>query len=159
MARLRRLFNVSKPVKPETLLGTWVAVNEVWTEKFLTGRRGPDHVEADENGIRRPDVPLKDTTGRPQTVVPGHPLEWVLTFRDVGGRLQAVSQTAWSPTGDISNVRFESNGDFTFEKDYAGDMMWVYRCRESDLRRLVCLFKNACGHGIEFRKPADPTPP
>jgi len=92
---------MSKPAKPEALLGTWVVVKEVWTEKFLTRRTGPDHVEADEGGIRRTDVPLKDTTGRPQTVVPSHPLEWVLTFCTVGGRVQAVSQTAWEPTGEV----------------------------------------------------------
>jgi hypothetical protein len=154
MVRMQRSFAAAKPAKPENLLGTWVAVKEVSTEKFLTGRIGADHVEADESGIRRGE-PGQSTVGRPRSILPGHPLDWKLTFRKGGERIQAVSETPWEPTGDTSDVTFDSGGDFIFEKDYGGDAMWVYRCRAADLRRIVCLFKNADGHGVEFRKVTD----
>lgn len=151
MTRMRVLFDAAEPAKPENLLGEWVAVKEVWTENFLTGRTGPDHIEADENGIRRRQSG-EYSVGRPRSVEPGHSLDWKLTFRAHGESIQAVSDVPWPPTGDVSNVRFAANGDFVFDKDYGGDSMWSYRCRAVDPQRIVCLLKEAEGHGVEFRK-------
>ena len=144
MARLRDSFRKAKRAQPSELVGTWVEITNVFTETFLTGRSGPDHVLFDIAGIRRDDQP-------------GHPLDWTLTFRT--GRaedLQVISDTAWVPTGDISSVNFDSNGDFTFEKQYGGDAQWIYRCRAANSNRLICLLRNhEGGHAVEFLRQAN----
>jgi hypothetical protein len=122
----------------------WVEITNVSTEAFLTGRPGPDHVLFDITGIRPGDQPRR----RP---------DWTLTFRMVrADELQVTSDTAWLPTGDVSAVTFDTNGDFTFKKDYGGDARWIYRCRAVNPKRLVCLLQNhADGHGVEFVRKAN----
>lgn len=154
MARLRSAFEQAKPANTRDLAGTWVAVKEIWTEKFLKGRAGPDRIETDENGIRA-STSGQLVVGRPRVKISGHPFEWKLTFRNVGGRLRAISDVPWEPTGDISDVNFNSGGEFTLAKDYGGDAGWVYRCRAVDSRRLLCLLKGREGHGVEFRRVDD----
>ena len=136
---LREAFRKAKRARPTQLVGVWVEITNVSTEAFLTGRPGPDHVLFDITGIRPGDPP-------------GRPLDWTLTFRIVrADELQVTSATAWLPTGDTSSVTFDSNGDFTFKKDYGGDAHWIYRCRAVNTKRLVCLLQNhADGHGVEF---------
>jgi hypothetical protein len=99
-------------------------------------------VEFDPEGLRRKDV--------------GNRLEWTLSFeRAADGKLHARSDTAWVPTGDISPVVFNAEGDILFEKEYGGDGAWIYRCRVSNSVQLVCLLKDhEDGHGLEFRKVA-----
>lgn len=140
MVEMQERFAAAKPARRADLVGTWVAVKEVWTEKFLTGRTGPDHVASDENGIRRPNAPLKSTIGRPQTAVPGRPLEWRLTFRRHEDGMEAESEVPWVPTGDVAQVAFGPNGDFRFEKQYGGDGRWIYRCRAVDPKNGSCVF-------------------
>lgn len=135
MLQVRALFRAAKPLKPAQLFGTWVKVKEVWTLQALTGHSGPDHV----TGMRRPDLA-------------GAPVDWKLTFRRSAGHIRAASQTAWQPSGDAFNVKFEANGDFIFEKQTGGDSNYVLRCRVSDSHDLVCLDTHTNGHGIEFRK-------
>ena len=154
MARLRSAFDQAKPANTQDLAGTWVAVKEIWTEKFLKGRAGPDRIETDENGIRAA-TSGQSAVGRPGVTISGHPFEWKLTFRNVGGRLRAISDVPWKPTGDISDVSFNTGGEFTLAKDYGGDAAWVYRCHAADSRRLVCLLKAREGHGVEFRRVDD----
>jgi hypothetical protein len=144
MARLVDSFRNAKRAEPSELPGTWVEITNVFTETFLTGRSGPDRVRFDVAGIRRDDQP-------------GHPFDWTLTFRT--GRaddLQVTSDTAWIPTGDISPVNFDLNGDFTFEKQYGGDARWIYRCRAANSRRLICVLRNhEDGHAVEVLRQAD----
>lgn len=87
-----------------------------------------------------------------RTDVAGDPIDWKLTFRRSAGHIREVSHTAWQPTGDASDVQFEANGDFVFEKQTGGDSNYVFHCRATDSRDLVCLDAHTDGHGIEFRK-------
>jgi len=135
MDQLRGLFTAGKPAKTGQLLGTWAKVREIWTEQALTGRNGPDHVF---------DIRRMNKTG--------HSTDWSLTFHDSGGKLQATSYTAWKPTGDSSYVKFESGGDFVFEKQMGGDSNYIFRCRAINESELVCLDARSHGHAIEFRK-------
>ena len=89
--------------------------------------------EAFLTGRPGPDHVLFDITGIRPGDPPGRPLDWTLTFRIVRAD------------------EFDSNGDFTFKKDYGGDAHWIYRCRAVNPKRLVCLLQNhADGHGVEF---------
>lgn len=135
MLQVRALFRAAKPLKPAQLLGTWVKVKEVWTLQALTGHSGPDHV----TGMRRPDLA-------------GDPVDWKLTFRGSAGHIHVLSDTAWQPTGNASDVKFKANGDLVFEKQTGGDANYLLRCRASDSHNLVCLDTHTNGHGIEFRK-------
>ena len=151
MARLRRQFAVSGSAEEENLLGRWIAVKEIWTEDFLTGKTGPDHVESDKNGLRRTSSSLS-VLGRPRTNVAGNPLEWTLTFQNKANHLQATSEVPWEPTGDTSNVKFSKSGDFTFSKDYGGDALWTYHCRAATSSELICVLDGGKGHGVVFVK-------
>lgn len=141
MTRLRELFQRADSPREVDVLGSWVLIRHVLTEKFITGRDGPDHVLFDVDGVRR-------------EAQAGKELEWILVFsRGGAGKLQVKSDTVWVPTGDISAVDFNSEGDLTFEKQYGGDSDWIYRCRASNAGHLVCLLRgHESGHGVEFRK-------
>ena len=145
--QLRQMFERSRNPSENELLGQWVLIRHVMTERFLTGRSGPDHVLFEANGIRR-------------TNQSGSPLEWIVTFeRRTDGKLRVRSDTAWVPRGDVANLDFDSPGEFRFEKDYAGDSAWVYRCREATNRQLLCLLSgHETGHGIVFLKMTPPNP-
>jgi hypothetical protein len=151
MAKLRSQFATASSADEQDLLGRWVAVKEVWTKEFLTGKTGADHVESDDNGLRRTAI-SQSVIGRPKANVAGHPLEWTLTFHNKASHLQATSEVPWPPSGDTSNVTFTRSGDFTFKKDYGGDADWVYRCRAASSRELVCVLDDGKGHGVVFRK-------
>jgi hypothetical protein len=154
MAQLRSQFAAASSASQQNLLGRWVAVREIWTEEFLTGKTGADHVESDQNGLRR-TANSQSVVGRPRSNVAGHPLEWTLTFHNRDSHLQATSEVPWQPSGDISNIKFSENGDFTFTKDYGGDAEWVYRCRAASLSELICVLDGGKGHGVVFRKMQD----
>src|SRR5262245_56072884 len=94
MADLRRLFDKASVPQAASLVGRWVMIRSVATEKFLRGRLGPDLILFDTQGIRSGGKP----TG---------PLEWVLT-------LHGTPLTATEP--DISSVRFNSARELTFAK-------------------------------------------
>jgi hypothetical protein len=126
-------------VQPSELLGKWVEITNVSTEMFVTGRSGPDHGLFDVAGIRRDDHQ-------------DNPLDWTLAFRTTRAEdLQVISDHGLVPTGDISSVKFDANGDFTFEKQYGGDSQWIYRCRAASSKRLVCLLRNhESGRSVEL---------
>jgi hypothetical protein len=126
------------------LPGEWVLVRHLSTERFLTGRSGPDRVLFDPAGIRR------TVTSR----------EWTATFACSDEKCHVKSDTVWEPTGDVSPVDFSSDGDAIFEKQYGGDARWIYHCRASNATELLCLLRgHENGHGVVFRKaeksPAD----
>jgi hypothetical protein len=142
MSHLRRAFQQARRVRREELLsGRWVEITNVMTERFVNGHAGPDHVQFDVRGIRRADVP-------------GHPLDWTMTFRVTrSGALQVAFETAWDGGGDVAPVRVASNGEVTFEKEYGGEGRWIYRCRAASATHLVCLLRgHKSGHGMEFLK-------
>jgi hypothetical protein len=141
MSRLRESFQRAGSPSERDLPGRWVLIRTVATERFTTGRNGPDHVVFDPEGIRR------ETRGEKR-------LEWTLSFeRSDSGKLQVRSDTVWVPTGDFSPVDFSTEGDLLFEKQYGADSRWIYRCRASNTRQLVCLLKDhESGHGVQFRK-------
>lgn len=143
IGRMHGLFSTAKPAKAAQLLGTWVKVSEIWTERDLTGGTGPDHVY-----------------GRRRTNIPGSPVDWKVTFQKSAGHVEATSDTVWQPSGDSSDVKFESNGDFIFQKQTGGDSNYVFRCRMAAGDELVCLDIHVQGHGIEFRRVRnEPTKP
>lgn len=121
-------------------------IRHVMTQKFLNGHAGRDHEMFDFDGIRRDKSP-------------GNPPDWTMAISTTkSGRLQVKSHTVWTPTGDVSSVSFNSDGDMLFKKDYGGDSTWIYRCRAPGPASLVCVLKDhESGHGLEFRKaPASP---
>lgn len=114
MGQLRAAFELAAPPRPKDLLGDWVLVKHVLTERFLTGRDGPDHVLFDPVRIRREG--RNGTRG-----------EWTVTFACRGDeKCHATSGTVWEPTGDVSPVEFSTDGDALFEKAYRGDSRWIY---------------------------------
>jgi hypothetical protein len=142
MSHVRRAFQQARRVRREELLGgRWVEIANVATERFISGRSGPDHVQFDVRGIRRADVP-------------GNPLDWTMTFRVTrSGALQVACETAWDGLRDVAPVRVASNGEVTFEKENGGEGRWIYRCRATSATHLVCLLRDhENGHGLEFVK-------
>ena len=134
IAELRRVFEKASVPQAASLRGTWVMIRHISTEKFIRGRTGPDHILFNIRGIRSGGEP----TGS---------LEWTLTLR--GTPVTAGER-------DISSVSFNSAGELAFAKDYAGDSLWLYRCRSVNAQRLICLMKGAeDGHGVEFLKTND----
>lgn len=134
ITELRRIFEQATMPRGDALVGRWVMIRHVMTERFIRGRNGPDHIIFDIQGIRSGGGPT-------------NPLEWVLTLR--GMPLVARER-------DISSVGFNSAGELIFAKDYAGDSLWFYRCRLVNTQRLVCLMKDhEDGHGVEFFRSAD----
>src|SRR5947209_13788431 len=95
----------SKPCRATGSLGR---DSHVQIEPALNGKPGNSHVLFDPRGIRRPDVP-------------GNPTDWQLTFQKHHPRMQVISDTAWEPTGDHADVRFDSNGDLLFSKAFGAD--------------------------------------
>jgi hypothetical protein len=137
-AALYRSFQEAQPAREDDLLGVWVETANIATQKFLTGRSGKEHVSFAPEGIRRRDVQ-------------GNPYDWKLTFHRSEGLLQATSDTAWEPTGDVSQVQFDSKGDLLFHKEFGGEGDYSYRCRAEDPNTLVCLLRRGAA-GLEFRK-------
>jgi len=124
MADMRAYFERSAGINTK-LSGEWVMIRNVMTQKSIDGRAGTDHVLDDPEGIRTRDS--------------NHSLEWVLSFD--------------KPGNDISHMIITRNGELTFEKDYAGDAAWRYRCRLADKDHIVCLLSgHESGHGVVFRK-------
>jgi len=116
-------------------------IRHIMTAKFLKQPNGRDHQTFDLQGIRRDKSP-------------GTPLEWTMTISAAkNGKLHLTSRTQWAPSGDVSPVTFNSEGEMLFTKDYGNDSKWVYRCRAWSPTRLVCLLQDhESGHGLEFNK-------
>ena len=135
MNQLQEFFKKAGQPNITDVKGSWMLTAYIETEKFITGEDGPDHILFDLNGIKGKD-------------------KWTLIFNsDVNGKIQATSNVGWIPTGDVSPVNFNSNGDMIFEKDYGGDGAWIFRCRDIDSIHLVCLLQgNENGHAMEFSK-------
>ena len=132
-------FAAAPPTSEEKVLGAWILVLNVNTEKFLTGRTGPDNVLEDPRGVR--DLKL------------GGRAYWeVVIDRRSDGAPQVRSRTTWMPD-DISPITRGQDGDLRFTKDYGGDTGYLYRCRAVVSDRLVCLIDRAnSGHGVVFSR-------
>lgn len=130
-ARFRRAHRPTRAV----IVGRWIMVKGIMLEKRSDGE------------------PIERLFGARREDLSGHPLEWVVdVWHDPRIGYQARHQNPWTPTGDISIVRFRRT-DITFEKEDGSDMPMLYRCRAVGTRRLVCL--NADGpawDGREFSK-------
>jgi hypothetical protein len=147
MAQLRDRFQKAAAVTPKELIGRWVVIRNITTQKFINGREGPDHVEFESDGVRS-RTERKDVPQSPQ----GEPLEWVSTFRMVpSGQVEVTSDASWLPTENKSPVTINANKEAVFTKAYGGDSAWIYRCRLAGPRNLLCLLRgHEDGHGIEF---------
>ena len=154
MSRLGAVFAAARPAKRAELNGNWVLVNWVTTQQFITGQNGPDHVLANEEGIRNSDAARQEK--HPFSFHDPQQFYWRLMFRHVGNRVQIVSRGEWlRPDGDVEDLTFAGNGDFEFEPDFGAEGDFTYRCRMESATRIVCLFKNGGGDGLQFRKSAD----
>ena len=148
------VFAAAHPAKRAELNGNWVLVTWVTTQQFITGQNGPDHVLANEEGIRNSDEARQ--AKHPFSYHDPQQFYWRLMFRHVGNRVQIVSRGEWlRPDGDVEDVTFAGNGDFEFEPDFGAEGDFTYRCRMESATRIVCLFKNGGGEGLQFRKSAD----
>jgi hypothetical protein len=139
MSQLFTQFQAGHPPSPREILGRWILVLNINTERFLTGKAGPDHVLNDPNGVR--DVGV---TGRPY---------WELTItRGSNGELVGASRTTWQ-VDDVSPLVIDAATGMTFKKDYGGDSPYPYRCRMASSDRLICVLdRSDPGHGVEFRR-------
>jgi len=137
-----------KSEKPETkdLLGTWILIGRISTQKFITGMDGEDTIQHDIDGIMRE-----------------YANEWVLEIDTVPLRgYRTISHTISMYSGGMSYAKISSGGDFLFSMSYGGDAPWPYRCRTTVDQHLICLFRGGRGggeneHGVEFIKSEKPT--
>ena len=138
MSYLAAEFQHSRTVTRSEWVGHWVQVLNVNSQRFLTGRDGPDRILHDSAGIR-------DSASRA--------FYWKMEIRQRGqARLVAHSETSWMGTEELS-LSVSRLGELTFSKDYGGDSGYPYKCRMPARDRFVCLFdKQPYGHGIEFRR-------
>src|SRR5947209_17671529 len=137
---LQKSFENARAPRLAELQGVWVEIANVQIEPPLNGKPGKSHVLFDPRGIRRPDVP-------------GNPTDWKLTFQKHHPGMQVISDTAWEPTGDHADVRFDYNGDLLFSKGFGGDgACCSYRCRLDARHTLLCVAQKGEAFGLEFRK-------
>jgi hypothetical protein len=135
MATLSREFASARVPASSQLLGRWILTTDVNTERFVTGRDGPDRVLANPAGVR-------DSTGVPY---------WTLEFRSDGnGRMTLESSTVFIGRSR-STVAFNRQGELAFGQDYGGDTGYEYRCRMPTADSLICLEAHP-GHAVEFRR-------
>ena len=137
MELLIKEFGAAAPTSDDQVLGAWILVLNINSEKFLTGRSGADSVLADPRGVRDANL--------------GGRAYWeVLIDRRPNGALQARSRTTWMPD-EVSPITRGQDGDLRFTKDYGGDTGYLYRCRTAASDRLVCLIdRENTGHGVAF---------
>lgn len=136
MAEMLAEYAHARMPRSPDLVGEWVNTTVINTQRFLTGRAGPDHVFSDSTGFRRS----------------GGKLDWQLSMQRQDGRLFFVSTTLWAGV-ERSPVSFNPAGEATFTKDYGGDAAYPYRCRAPARTRLICVFDDPSpGHAVEFRR-------
>ena len=147
MVRLRAAFLGGRVARTESLEGTWLQTKSVVTERYRSGRTGPDHVTADPEGIFRPDVH-------------GDSVAWMLRFAwSPLSQLFVTSEAAWTwGFRQAEAVDFSHPGEFRFFDDDGADEARPFRCRAATSRRLVCLQQHAeNAYGVEFTKVGDST--
>jgi hypothetical protein len=66
MLRMEKMFADAKAAKPTELTGSWVLVKQVFTQEYVNGENGPDHVVANSHGIRHRDVAAQ--VGKPADI-------------------------------------------------------------------------------------------
>jgi heme exporter protein D len=89
MAGMAVSFAAAPPAKQAELKGNWVLVTHVYTQQFLNGQNGPDHVLDNEEGIRNVDIASRVKRFPSDN---SKQLYWKLKFRDVGNRVQVISE-------------------------------------------------------------------
>jgi len=157
MARLEAVFGAARPAERAELNGNWVLVTQVFTQHSLNGQNGPDHVLANEEGIRNSDAARQEK--HPFSYKSPQQFYWRLRFRHDSNRVQIVSEGEWlRPDGDVEDVTFHANGDFEFEPDFGAEGDFTYKCRMESATRIVCLFHRG-GEGLEFRRITESYPP
>ena len=117
-------FRVGHAPSADSLIGNWTVERHVTTEKFITGRVGPDRVFHESAS---------------------------LVFRRDGDR---QLQVRYSAVRRWTTPRRNADGDIVFDSDDAGDVETFWSCRLSTTSHLVCFDLAHIGSGaadaIEF---------
>jgi hypothetical protein len=132
--KLEAAFQKAKAPVRRDLSGNWVMTGFVMTQEFGGGHR-KDIAQSDCHGIKR-----------------NGELEWTLKFSVTPDDGLVVDSKKVGDAAQSRRVSFEANGDLIFEQDDMGDSNPVYRCRMAGSQGLICVYKGAAGHGMEFRK-------
>ncbi|MEA2166480.1 MAG: hypothetical protein QOK37_4607 [Thermoanaerobaculia bacterium] len=139
MRHLLKQFRTAKSPSSGHLLGRWVQIRSISTERFLTGMEGPDHLSFEPAGLRR------ETES-------GRPLEWTLVISKTDDELTLKSNPFWSKERE-SPLRIDRGADLLIDAQFDADTEEGYRCRLSETGNLVCLLdRHEYGNGVEFRK-------
>jgi hypothetical protein len=117
MAEMARDFRLGRSPLANNVVGAWRATRHVVTERFLTGRVGPDHVYPDST---------------------------ILTFRRAANNgLEAL----YGLVGHWTVVQRNGSGDLVFLSDDAEDVALFFTCRATGATRLVCFDLDHIGAG------------